>query len=124
MQNLNPKNIEKNLDEVKLPSRISTSTIFFTLMMIGFEAWFIYLKDWIQASLYALVVIAYVVRAVFVYRQNGRTIKLIKTLRAFNNSLKEINNTPVLREEGKSVIFTFLSPSKKLLKELEKFKNE
>lgn len=120
MQNLNPKNIE----EIKLPSRISTSTIIFAVMMMGFEAWFIYLKDWIQASLYAVVVTIYIARAIWVYRSNGRAIKLIKLLKSFNNSLKEINNTPVLREEGKSVIFTFLTPSKKLLRELEKFKNE
>ena len=127
MQNSNPKDIDtnlKDLSEIKLPKRIDYNTVFFTLMMIAFESWFIYSQDWIQASLCAVVVIVYIARAVWVFRANTKTLKLIKLLRKFNETLKEINNTPVLREEGKSVIFTFLSPSPKLMKELEKFKNE
>ena len=93
-------------------------------MMIAFEIWFIFLKDWIQVVLYGFVVCFYITRAIWVYRANNKTIKLLNTLKRFNKALREIKNTPVLREEGKSIIFTFLSPSPKLMKELEKFSHE
>lgn len=119
MQSLSPEDIDARTPKRK----ISKETIFFLLLMIGFETWFIYRHEWVQSVIYGIFIVLYVIRAIWVYRINSRTMKLVQTLKAMEGVLKEIKNTPVLREEGNSIIFTWRCPSSKLMKEVEKFKN-
>ena len=89
MQNL-------NLNDIKIPKRISNETIFFGIFMIAFQTWFIYRQEWLQAGFYGVIVFIYIWRAIWVYHTNGKALRLFKTLKAVNDALKKINETPVL----------------------------
>ena len=114
-----------NFDNIKLPKRILPETILFLAIMISFETWFILKGELIQSIFYGLIVLFYFSRAVFVFYTANKSINLIKLFKKkIDDAMMNIKNTPVIREEGKSIIFTFVRPSNKLMYQIEKLKNE
>ena len=113
-----------NFDNIKLPKRILPETILFLAIMISFETWLILKGELIQSIFYGLIVLFYFSRAVFVFYTANKSINLIKLFKKIDDAMMNIKNTPVIREEGKSIIFTFVRPSNKLMYQIEKLKNE
>lgn len=96
------------------PSRWTWSTPIVVVVLALFTAYCVWDHNWLGATIDAAIVLVNVMVGVHRWVSMDRLWQQYRRLKV----METIVNTPVMREEGNSIIFTFLCPTDRLLVEL------
>jgi len=125
MQNQKPSDFE---DAPELPELhplppiplISTGTIILCLCLGALATWCFSQSNWIGGWIDVFLIVLNVAFAAIRYRSIKRLYRHHHKLL----TIQKIFNTPVMAEEGNSMILTFLRPSDRLMDEMKKIAEE
>lgn len=107
-------------DLPELPKRVRASTVILLVMFIGLLALNIYNQNWLGAVIDSILAVAVLVFAYLHYRKINELRRSYRVLKCMRTMLQ----TPVMREEANSIIFTFLFPSPEIMKEITKLHSQ
>ena len=115
MENQNPI-ADSSLPIPQPPKPVLWSTVISTTIIACFMVWCISNDNWLGASLDAGLIALNVGFAIIRYRSLSSLYRQCRNLHV----LRRIIDTPTMREEGNSIIFTYIAPSDRIMEELKR----
>lgn len=103
-----------------MPSVVPASTIIVSVLLGTMSAWCFSRGNWIGGCIDLAIVALNVVFAWMRYKTMTRLYRQHRNLL----TIQKILTTPVMAEEGNSMILTFLRPSDRLMEEMNKIATE
>jgi len=100
-----------------LPERIQFGMVMLICFFLGMGIFNLFCENWLGAGIdFALVSVAFV----FAYLRYRKLSVLYSDYRVLK-VMEKIINTPVMKEEANSIIFTFVCPSPAIMEEIARF---
>lgn len=108
------------LDSLPKPELVQTSNVIVMLIFAAFAIYCLFNQNWLGATIDGGICVTLAVIAYFRYRKVAELRRQIRVLKV----METIINTPTMREEANSVIFTFIFPSPAIMDELHKLHSQ